>query len=66
MMFPAKSLTTSLPQKDAGCNNHHANNDSSVSKKGLDCTGIGATACLRNGFFAPESAVDLQLGEQYV
>lgn len=46
------------------CNEHHAVNDRFIKYKGLDVTGIGATACGRHGCFCPGAVVDFQKGER--
>ena len=38
--------------------------DRSKCRKGCDCTGIGAIACLRHGCYAPGAMVDFQKGER--
>lgn len=48
------------------CHQHHAVNDRFVKYKGLDITGVAATACGRHGAFCPGGVVNLQRGEAYV
>ncbi|KAF8220464.1 hypothetical protein L208DRAFT_1199772, partial [Tricholoma matsutake] len=43
---------------------HHAVNDHFIKYKGLDVTGVGATACGHHGCFCPSAVVDFQKGEQ--
>lgn len=45
------------------CNEHHALKDRFLTHKGLDVTGIGATACARHGCFCPGSVVNFVKGE---
>ena len=45
------------------CNEHHALKDRFIAHKGLDVTGIGATACARHGCFCPSSVVNFVKGE---
>lgn len=52
--------------KPATCNEHHAITDKFIKYKGLDVTGIGATACARHGTFCPSGVVDFQKGERSV
>lgn len=46
------------------CNEYHAVNDRFTKHKGMDVTGIGATACARHGCFCPGSVVGFQKGEK--
>lgn len=48
------------------CNEHHAVKDRFIAHKGLDVTGIGATACARHGCFCPGSVVNFVKGESFV
>ena len=50
------------PQERSTCNEFKA--DRKIDVAGLDATGIGSVACLRNGVFQPEATVDFQKGEQ--
>jgi hypothetical protein len=59
------SFSTSLTSNQKStCNEHHAINDRFVKYKGLDVTGVGATACSRHGCFCPRAVVDFQKGER--
>ncbi|GBE83152.1 hypothetical protein SCP_0501990 [Sparassis crispa] len=46
------------------CHEHRAVNQANVDCANLDATGIGATACVRHGFFVPHTVVDFQKGER--
>ena len=52
------------PDQKSTCNEHHAVNDRFIKYKGLDVTGVGATACGRHGCFCPGAVVDFQKGER--
>ena len=57
------STNIDLMSQPMTCNEHHAIKDRFVSHKGLDVTGIGATACARHGCFCPGSVVNFVKGE---
>jgi hypothetical protein len=58
-------IKSALEQHDPStCNQHHAVNDKSKTKKGCDSTGLGATACLWHGCYCPTGIVDFQKGER--
>ncbi|KIK75188.1 hypothetical protein PAXRUDRAFT_46518, partial [Paxillus rubicundulus Ve08.2h10] len=48
---------------ESTCQNPWAVNAANASRKNLRVTGIGATACARDGCFVPHSMVDFQKGE---
>jgi hypothetical protein len=47
------------------CDEHHTVNDWFVKYKGLNVSGIGATACSCHGCFCPGAVVNFQNGERY-
>ena len=54
---------THLNYQKSTCNQHHAIADRFTKYKGLDISGIGATACARHGAFCPGGVVNFQRGE---
>ena len=48
------------------CSNHRAQNNGSMQRAHLDCTGKGACGCARHGAFIPHCVVDFQKGERFV
>ncbi|KAH8091438.1 hypothetical protein BXZ70DRAFT_898857 [Cristinia sonorae] len=46
------------------CQEHRAVNNTSLARKNLASSGIGAVACVRHGCFVPHSVVDFQKGER--
>src|ERR1700733_730697 len=48
------------------CSNHRAQNNGSMQRAHLDCTGKGACGCARHSAFIPHCVVDFQKGERFV
>ncbi|KAH8087120.1 hypothetical protein BXZ70DRAFT_1011599 [Cristinia sonorae] len=58
------NATQHMPVPVSTCQEHRAVNNTSLARKNLASSGIGAVACVRHGCFVPHSVVDFQKGER--